>query len=76
MCWRRDRSTHTKVHMYAIDGVIISNKAKYLQNGLNVTQRIADQSGIEFSFDAGKSEVIVFGDTRNYPYEWNLMGER
>ena len=38
-------------------------------------QRFADRSSFEFSLDAGKSEAIVFGDERDYPYEWKLMGK-
>ena len=67
-------STHVKVLMYADDVVIISDNAKDLQNGLDVAQRFSDQSSFEFSLDAGKSKVIVFGDDRNYPYQWKLMG--
>ena len=68
-------STHVKVLMYADGVVIISDNAKDLQNGFDAAERFADQLSFEVSLDTGKSEVIVFGDDRDYPYEWKLMGE-
>ena len=62
--------------MYADDVVIISDNAKGLQNGLDFAQHSVGKSGFEFPLDAGKSEVTatVFGDDRDYRYEWKLMG--
>ena len=38
-------SNHVKVLMYEDDIIIISDNAKDMQNGLDVAQRFADQSG-------------------------------
>ena len=65
--------THVKVLTYTDDAAIISDNEKDLQNGLGVAQRFADQSRFEFLIDTGKSDVIVFGDDRDYPYEWKPM---
>ena len=62
-----------KVLMCADDVVIISDNAKDLQNRLDIAQRFADQPRLEFSLDARKSEVIVFGEDGDYPYEWKLI---
>ena len=69
-------STHVKVLMYADDVAIISDNAKDLQNGIDAAQRFAGQSSFEFSLDAGNSKIIVFGDDRDCPYEWKLMGKQ